>query len=177
MTLQTEYQFNLPNGFVEQDGNVHRNGLMRLATAADEILPQKDPRVQSNPAYLTVAAPLARGHEARLAPGGGAAEFSKVCLCRTWLTFQEVYRRINGGEDLTLKTGLSGTAEQPVEVSISPGDLVGYPLESIYEEVAFLGYYLHWERDAIMNMPHAERRIWCEEVSKINRKIAEDGER
>ena len=55
-----------------------------------------------------------------------------------------------------------------------PGGIVGYPLENIYEEVAFLGYYLHWDRDAIMSMPHAERRIWCEEVSKINRKIVED---
>jgi hypothetical protein len=55
------------------------------------------------------------------------------------------------------------------------GGTVGYPLESIYEEVAFLGYYLHWEGDAIINMPHTERRKWCEEVSKINRKIIEDG--
>ncbi len=52
--LQTEFEFSLPKGFVDQEGNLHRNGVMRLATAADEILPQKDPRVQSNPAYLIV---------------------------------------------------------------------------------------------------------------------------
>jgi len=52
--LQTEFQFTLPKGYVDEEGNLHRQGVMRLATAADEILPQKDPRVQSNPAYLSV---------------------------------------------------------------------------------------------------------------------------
>jgi len=54
MALQTEYEFVLPRGYVDDQGALHRKGIMRLATAADEILPQKDPRVQANPAYLTV---------------------------------------------------------------------------------------------------------------------------
>ena len=54
MTFQTEFEFTLPRGYVDKDGNLHKNGIMRLATAADEILPLKDPKVQSNPAYLTV---------------------------------------------------------------------------------------------------------------------------
>jgi hypothetical protein len=54
MGLQTEYEFTLPMGYVDGEGNLHRQGVMRLATAADEILPLKDPRVQSNPAYLIV---------------------------------------------------------------------------------------------------------------------------
>jgi hypothetical protein len=54
MPLQTEFEFTLPRGFVDEEGNLHRKGIMRLATAADEILPMKDPRVQANPAYLTV---------------------------------------------------------------------------------------------------------------------------
>jgi hypothetical protein len=54
MGLQTEYEFTLPMGYVDGAGNLHRQGVMRLATAADEILPLKDPRVQSNPAYLIV---------------------------------------------------------------------------------------------------------------------------
>ncbi|MFC5368191.1 hypothetical protein [Salinirubrum litoreum] len=53
-TLQTEFQFTLPNGFVSEDGTLHREGTMRLATAADEILPLKDPRVRSNESYLTI---------------------------------------------------------------------------------------------------------------------------
>lgn len=52
--FQTEYEFTLPFGYADAEGNLHREGIMRLATAADEILPLKDPRVQSNEAYLTI---------------------------------------------------------------------------------------------------------------------------
>jgi hypothetical protein len=52
--LVTEHDFTLPMGFLDKDGTLHRDGVMRLATAADEILPLRDPRVQKNPAYLTV---------------------------------------------------------------------------------------------------------------------------
>ena len=54
MGFQTEFDFTLPRGFVDRDGNIHREGKMRLANAADEILPLKDPRVQQNPGYLTI---------------------------------------------------------------------------------------------------------------------------
>lgn len=53
-TLQTTYEFKLPKGYVGNDGTVHRTGVMRLATARDEILPLRDPRVRDNEAYLTV---------------------------------------------------------------------------------------------------------------------------
>jgi hypothetical protein len=52
--FQTEHNFTLPFGLVDDQGNLHRDGVMRLATAGDEILPLKDPRVQSNQAYLVV---------------------------------------------------------------------------------------------------------------------------
>ena len=52
--FQTEFEFSLPCGYLDQDGTLHREGVMRRATAADEILPLKDPRVVSNPAYLVV---------------------------------------------------------------------------------------------------------------------------
>ena len=52
--FQTEIEFELPKGYVDDDGNLHRNGTMRLATAADEILPLRDPRVRENEAYLAV---------------------------------------------------------------------------------------------------------------------------
>lgn len=52
--LQTEFEFNLPRGYVDGDGNLHRAGVMRLATARDEIEPMRDPRVMDNEAYLTV---------------------------------------------------------------------------------------------------------------------------
>lgn len=52
--FQTEIEFDLPKGYVDDAGTLHRHGAMRLATAADEILPMRDPRVQQNEAYLTV---------------------------------------------------------------------------------------------------------------------------
>ena len=52
--FQTEIDFELPKGYVDESGTLHRRGTMRLATAADEILPLRDPRVQQNEAYLTV---------------------------------------------------------------------------------------------------------------------------
>ncbi len=52
--MQTEFPFTLPRGYVDAEGNVHREGVMRLATAFDEVGPMKDPRVQSNPGYLLI---------------------------------------------------------------------------------------------------------------------------
>jgi hypothetical protein len=52
--FRTEYEFVLPKGFVDGEGTLHREGVMRLATAGDEIVPLKDPRVDKNPAYLGI---------------------------------------------------------------------------------------------------------------------------
>jgi len=52
--FQTEVEFTLPRGYLDGDCVLHRQGVMRLATAADEILPLRDPRVQQNPAYLAI---------------------------------------------------------------------------------------------------------------------------
>src|SRR5271156_325759 len=52
--FHTEHEFKLPFGYVDEEGTLHRDGVMRLATAADEILPLRDPRVQANQAYLVV---------------------------------------------------------------------------------------------------------------------------
>lgn len=54
MALQTEFQFVLPKGYVDGDGTLHRDGVMRLATAKDEIAPLQDFRVQANRAYLVI---------------------------------------------------------------------------------------------------------------------------
>ncbi|MFC5953009.1 hypothetical protein ACFP51_00435 [Streptomyces pratens] len=52
--LRTEFPFELPRGYVDDSGTVHRHGVMRLATARDELIPLRDVRVQENPAYLSV---------------------------------------------------------------------------------------------------------------------------
>jgi hypothetical protein len=54
MIQQTEFPFRLPQGYIDSDGSVHEEGMMRLATAYDEILPLRDPRVQANPGYLVI---------------------------------------------------------------------------------------------------------------------------
>lgn len=54
MAFQTEFEFTLPRGYVDDQGVVHQQGAMRLATALDEITPLRDPRVRSNEAYLVV---------------------------------------------------------------------------------------------------------------------------
>ena len=52
--LRTEFEFDLPRGYVDRSGTVHRHGAMRLATARDELVPLHDDRVRENPAYLTI---------------------------------------------------------------------------------------------------------------------------
>lgn len=52
--FETEFAFTLPRGYVDFNGVLHREGVMRLANAADEIVPLKDPRVQQNPGYLSI---------------------------------------------------------------------------------------------------------------------------
>jgi hypothetical protein len=52
--LQTQFPFTLPKGYVDEDGQLHRTGVMRLATGRDEIEPLRDVRVAENEAYLTV---------------------------------------------------------------------------------------------------------------------------
>ena len=52
--FQTEFAFELPKGYIDGNGTLHKKGMMRLATAGDEIIPMKDPRVQQNPSYITI---------------------------------------------------------------------------------------------------------------------------
>ena len=52
--LQTQYEFTLPKGYMDEEGNLHKNGIMRLATAMDEIRAMRDPRVMQNPDYAAI---------------------------------------------------------------------------------------------------------------------------
>ncbi len=38
--------------------------------------------------------------------------------------------------------------------------------------MTFLGYYLHWAHDDLMDLDHRERRRWCSSVSQINKKLS-----
>src|SRR6266581_7822845 len=94
--FQTEFEFTLPMGYVDQNGTLHREGVMRLATAADEILPLKDPRVQGNEAYLTVI--LLSRVIVRLGSVGQVTPKVIEGLFAADLAYlQEFYNRVNRG--------------------------------------------------------------------------------
>jgi len=97
--FQTEVEFTLPKGYLDANGVLHRRGVMRLATAADEILPLRDPRVQQNEAYLAVIV-LARvitklgdlaTIDTRVIEGLFASDLDYL---------QRFYERVNAGEGL-----------------------------------------------------------------------------
>lgn len=92
--LRTEYPFVLPRGYVDEEGRVHREGVMRLATGRDEIMPQTDPRVRQNPAYLTVI--LLERTVTSLGNLPSVDTFVVENLFASDLAFlQDLYRRIN----------------------------------------------------------------------------------
>ncbi|MEE4489760.1 hypothetical protein ACIBI8_03680 [Streptomyces sp. NPDC050529] len=92
--LRTEFEFELPRGYVDDEGQVHRSGSMRLATARDELRPQIDLRVKENPAYLSVV--LLSQVITRL---GSITDVHAGVVERMYATdvafLQDFYRRIN----------------------------------------------------------------------------------
>ena len=101
--LQTEFEFMLPKGYIDTQGNLHRKGIMRLATAMDEIAPLRDPRVRNNQAYLTIAV-LTRV----ITKLGKLVEINTNTIEKLFTAdlayLQDFYRRINmdGSNDLTV---------------------------------------------------------------------------
>jgi hypothetical protein len=98
LAFQTEIEFELPKGYVDESGVLHRRGVMRLATAADEILPLRDPRVQQNEAYLAVIV-LARvivrlGSLAEIHPGIVEGMFASDLAY-----LQRLYEQLNSAEE------------------------------------------------------------------------------
>jgi hypothetical protein len=92
--LRTEYPFVLPRGYVDEEGRVHREGVMRLATGRDEIMPQTDPRVRQNAAYLSII--LLERTVTSLGTLPSVDTFVVENLFASDLAFlQDLYRRIN----------------------------------------------------------------------------------
>ena len=93
--FQTEFEFTLPKGYLDEEGNLHRKGIMRLSRARDEIAPLKDPRVKSNPAYATMII------LARVIVKLGALEIINPSVVEDFFAedlnyLQHLYRHING---------------------------------------------------------------------------------
>jgi hypothetical protein len=95
MSLQTEFEFVLPKGYVDPEGTLHQGGTMRLATAKDEILPMQDPRVQRNEAYLSIIL-LSRV----ITKLGGVRDVNPGVIEKLFASdlafLQDFYNRING---------------------------------------------------------------------------------
>jgi hypothetical protein len=92
--LRTEFRFVLPRGYVDQDGTVHRDGVMRLATARDELLPLYDARVQENSAYTTVVL-LGRVITSLGTLGAVTSAVVENMFASDVAFLQDFYRRIN----------------------------------------------------------------------------------
>jgi hypothetical protein len=133
--FQTEFEFTLPRGYRDDEGTLHREGVMRLARATDEIKPLTDPRVQSNPAYQTVLV-LA----AAITRLGSMAEVTPAVVEDLYVSdlayLQDLYERVNGrgtdavdvacpecGERFAVDRG-SGAPLREADVPV-PGDTLG----------------------------------------------------
>ena len=121
MAFKTEFEFTLPKGYVDEKGNLHRKGVMRLATAKDEIIPLQDFRVKNNRAYLViillsrVITRLGEMKQGEVTPNTIEALFSADLSY-----LQEFYRQINesGTANVTAKCPGCG---QEFQVDIGTG--------------------------------------------------------
>lgn len=115
--FETEFTFTLPKGYRDKDGIVHREGVMRLANAGDEILPLRDPRVQQNPGYLTIIL------LARVITKLGALPSVDTNVVEKLYTIdlaylQDLYQRINT-MDTPVYKGVCPCCKETVEIPIN----------------------------------------------------------
>jgi hypothetical protein len=114
--FETEFEFVLPLGYADEDGTLHRDGVMRRATAADEILPLRDPRVEKNPAYLIVI--LLSRVVSRL---GSLSQVTPNIVERLYASdlayLQDLYNRVNVVEPERLQV-LCPECEREIQVEV-----------------------------------------------------------
>jgi hypothetical protein len=108
MSLSTEYPFTLPKGYVDDEGAIHKTGVMRLACARDEVEPLRDPRVKENEAYATIIV-LSRvitelGDVHRVSP-----KVVEKLFASDYQYLQDFYRIINFGDPSILESMEPGT--------------------------------------------------------------------
>jgi len=122
-SFQTEFTFTLPRGYVDRNGNVHRDGLMRLATARDELLPTFDDTVKKHPQYLTVM--LLSRVVTKLGDLEGDNITTTVMenLFAADLAFlQDLYRRVNS-EGTTRAVVTCPSCHEEISVDVAGGRL------------------------------------------------------
>lgn len=119
--MRTEFDFELPRGYVDADGRVHKLGTMRLATARDELLPLYDARVQENPAFTTVVL-LARVITRLGDVGRIDGQLVENMFASDVAFLQDLYRRINS-EGHTRASVTCPSCSQAFAVDIAGGRL------------------------------------------------------
>ena len=101
--LQTEYEFTLPLGYVDEDGTLHREGVIRLSTAIDEVEAMRDARVRANEAYLSILllsrVVLQLGDVAPVAP-----EIIERLFSADFVYLQDLFVRLNDVGDNVAET-------------------------------------------------------------------------
>ena len=117
--LRTEFEFTLPKGYVDRDGTVHRDGVMRLATAMDEIVPLRDARVKANEAYLTILILSTVIVRLGTLPEVNAGTVENL-FTADLVYLQELYRNINEGGALGRVTCPNCDAE----FEVTPGEVL-----------------------------------------------------
>jgi hypothetical protein len=118
MSIQTEFNFTLPRGYVDSLDEVHREGIIRLATALDEIESLQDPRVQANNAYLPVV--LLSRVIARL---GSLTAVTPQVVERLFASdlayLEDLYQRLNNPEDIILGA-ICPHCSQQFQIQVAP---------------------------------------------------------
>ena len=123
MAFQTEFRFRLPKGLVDPDSwQLHRDGVMRLATARDEIVPLQDYRVQANRAYLVIV--LLSRVITRI---GDMTDISVSIIENLFSTdlayLQEFYRKINEEGAPRHKVNCPG-CNREIEIDMATGAVI-----------------------------------------------------
>jgi len=101
--LQTEFAFTLPRGYIDERGDLHRHGTMRLALALDEVEPLRDPRVQANEAYLGILV-LSRVITRRGTLGAVSPAVIERLFSADFAYLQELYIRANDSDSGVVET-------------------------------------------------------------------------
>jgi hypothetical protein len=161
--LQTEFPFTLPKGYVDDDGTLHKTGIMRLACARDEIEPLRDGRVKENEAYATVIV-LARVVTQLGTVTGSPPGRSSRCSSPTSATC----RTCTGSS--TSRTRASSTRWSPEPLSRRRRWRWVRALrhDELWQEIAFLAYHLHWDFDRLLDLEHGDRIRLLREVGGLN---------
>lgn len=119
--FRTEFSFTLPRGYVDGSGTVHRDGVMRLATARDELIPLRDDRVRENPAWMTVVL-LGRVITRLGTIENVHADIVQDLFAADLAFLQDLYRRINQ-EGHTRAAVTCPSCQESFEVDIAGGRL------------------------------------------------------